>query len=1026
MKKSIKTLKERKKIIIGIVLILEMLLVAILGIANFNLKKEKQALLTKEERQAMQYDEVTNDNAKIDGTDFVQFSAFFLRDLDRDGYAEKYNGTCKEIGTQETLYMELNVLTKGYLKDAKIQIDGKNFYLQTAIPKDAQIKRSIIGNNIKEIELNDLSNGTQKLMTGFVKSGYYDLYSNKYAAIVNNINNYSRNDNKIVLTGTYVAEDETETEIRKEIDLTVDWHGTTKTQYGTTINGKNHRNQRYEDIDDRITGDTLDLSFYIRTLETNEKLLLSKNYVEGIIPELNGYAPIEVKTNTNNTQLTYEQETRKFTITRTATTNEDGYITSTLSRDNTYELEVKYPIEAYESIGTDAVEIRIPVEEYYEGYNNPNTEFTNPYKSNVAKDTIVATFVKYQGKEARLEVEVGNYIYNPYRSYIVSKRKPLRIYNEVSEKEENDTYPVRWYMYTGDTTEDEKIILKETGNEGTQITDLFIKSDSTNISMEDLTANKSIGFNNLENFLKQDGELRVYDDITGEVLLRIDNSNKKQYTQNSQYQFEHQVKHIRIEVENYNINSQFTTYFTKELDDEYIVNNFTKEQFDTLSYIKTTLNGYLGINKIGSDTFQAQYQAPNSIATIEMSQDTLSTQETEKNENIIITAEYYETKNEEQWKNGTFLVKIPKEIIDVKINSVTTNNNEVSITSFEQIENENGRFIKINTENTEETSFRITINCDLTADPRISTTYRYLELYAINESATNYYYRSQDTYDLDEDGNTSEIVNRTTADINLISPNSLLTSQTLKNIDEKGSEIVAPQTADVKPIYGVVDNNNNQATLEVKIKNNYTSDISEVAILGSIPYQGNKYVFRDESLGSEFNSTMNEGGIRIPEELQGKAIVYYSEEEQPTKDVTDANNGWKTGENITNWSKVKTYLIDLENEIIIPQKEYSFEYDITIPHGTDFNKTSYSHHGVYFSIHTEQGLYPTYTEPNKIGIRIAEKYNLELTKYQLNKGKLIEGATYRVTEVLANNELGESRTGTTNEQGKIAINGLYA
>ena len=76
--------------------------------------------------------------------------------------------------------------------------------------------------------------------------------------------------------------------------------------------------------------------------------------------------------------------TRTFTITRIAEVDAGGNITSKVSDDNTYTIQVKYPLEAYESIGSDAVEIRIPVQEYYEGYNNQNAEFTNPYKSNVA------------------------------------------------------------------------------------------------------------------------------------------------------------------------------------------------------------------------------------------------------------------------------------------------------------------------------------------------------------------------------------------------------------------------------------------------------------------------------------------------------------------------------------------------------------------------------------------------------------------------------------------------------------------
>ena len=46
------------------------------------------------------------------------------RDLDGDGKAEKYDGTCKSVNTEDTLYIDLNVLTEGKLKDGKITINS--------------------------------------------------------------------------------------------------------------------------------------------------------------------------------------------------------------------------------------------------------------------------------------------------------------------------------------------------------------------------------------------------------------------------------------------------------------------------------------------------------------------------------------------------------------------------------------------------------------------------------------------------------------------------------------------------------------------------------------------------------------------------------------------------------------------------------------------------------------------------------------------------------------------------------------
>ena len=50
----------------------------------------------------------------------------------------------------------------------------------------------------------------------------------------------------------------------------------------------------------------------------DNKLLLSKNSVQGMIPELNGYAPIEAKLLEGGGNFSYDGETRKFTIIKAA------------------------------------------------------------------------------------------------------------------------------------------------------------------------------------------------------------------------------------------------------------------------------------------------------------------------------------------------------------------------------------------------------------------------------------------------------------------------------------------------------------------------------------------------------------------------------------------------------------------------------------------------------------------------------------------------------------------------------------
>ena len=230
MKKGNEKVRIKLMLVGGIIAVIGIILLSVF----MQIRKREYIKQTNPElAKAMTYEEVKDGDEAVEGTDNVKFDAFFLRDINQDGYAESIRGTSKEIGKEDTLYMELNVQTEGVLKDAKITVNGENFYLQTALPKDNELKDNYIGNNIKSIEFNELVNGTQKMLTGAVRSGDYSYPSKKAGAIRNNINNYSKV-NSVTLTGTYVGEDGIEIPITKTVEFNIDWYGTTKASINTT------------------------------------------------------------------------------------------------------------------------------------------------------------------------------------------------------------------------------------------------------------------------------------------------------------------------------------------------------------------------------------------------------------------------------------------------------------------------------------------------------------------------------------------------------------------------------------------------------------------------------------------------------------------------------------------------------------------------------------------------------------------------------------------------------------------------
>jgi hypothetical protein len=440
----------RKKIILLSIIVISILVAILFGIFLWNQNTNNTSYeVNSEIKRAASYNEITDSDYEVDNCEYVKFNAFFIRDLDGDGYAEKYDGTCNYISKAATLYFDINVLTDGTLKNGNISIDGKNFSLSTSIIKDEVIKNNYIGSNITNISLNDLEYGTQKLFSGAIK-----------ANIGNNINNYSREDNTVVLTGTWVSTDGSQTvDINKTITLKTDWYGVTSTAaYADVTTSHNIKNV--------IESESITFEFTVGYKETAEELLIQKQVTEVTMPNFNGYAPTEVSVTSQNCNYEYNEETKILTISREAKLSSDGNILSSVSRTNTYGIKVTYPLEAYESLDSNAISITFPTKGYYYGYNNSSDEFSleNPYVSSASRSW-THIWENFNGDVARFDVYVGKYTYNQdinSKEYIISKELPLKIYDNIGEDEaDSDKYIVQWNAYTGNTFENQNGIYME-------------------------------------------------------------------------------------------------------------------------------------------------------------------------------------------------------------------------------------------------------------------------------------------------------------------------------------------------------------------------------------------------------------------------------------------------------------------------------------------------------------------------------------------------------------------------------------
>lgn len=1017
--------KKWKKIFIISTIIL---IIAILSTLIAKHVDNQYAKLDSETLRAMNYEQIKDTGNYVnyineDGTignecNFIEFSAFFTRDLDGDGYAERLNGTCKNLSDTDTLYAEVNVLTKGHLEDGKITLNANNFKWKTAIVSDNIVEGDYIGET-SEIKLkSQVQNGSQKLLWGTISQN-----------IGNNINNYSKI-SSMTLTGTYVDDDGNKTKIQKNVDLTVDWYGTTETsvnRYYYNNNGYSSYDNQLLDISNIVTENGIELNFRAAISETNKTLLLQKQVAELSIPNLNGYKPTLVTVLDKSVEYNYNEETSKLTIIRSSIVDEEsGKLISSISRNNINNIKIQYPLEAYDQASADSIVLNIPIVGYNYGYNNPNEEFENPHISS-AEGVFTVTYSKPSGNIWNIDVTVGNQEQMDLSyKYEVSKEAVANIYNGNKYEDNITTYPVKWEVVIGDYTAIQKLTLQEQQENGGNKSDQFLNTSGIYTSMYDYIKTTGVYFTNASNVLGEQGWIKLYNAETGSLIETFTSANWYNYTKGKPYSVD--VKSIKIETSNPIANTTFNVYQIKEMDDEKVSQSFTESEFNKLQYIYTYLQGTIEapedityengekisqINKSG----YAYYDMPYSIAEITMTPNQITNQKTENVELSINTISVSEF--EKKWKNGIFLIELPEDIINVEIKSITSSNNNIEISAYEVVENEGKKFIKIYTLNEKEAIYTIKINADIAANPLKPTETQNLKLYSYNENGDNYYDKIQDQYDVDSDGQTTDYVGFSKTTMSLIAPSGLLTTEYITNYDDHGNTTIAPNIADIEK-----STEKRTATINVSITNGYNGTISDVIILGKIPFEGNTYVLNGGELNSQFTANIK-NEIKIPEKLKEYTTIYYSTNENATNNIDDKANDWKIAKDITDWSKIKTYLIDLTKYTLTKTENEVFSYEVEVPAGLGYNTVSYSDHAVYYNLDTEEGKLSTQTEPNKVGIQVVSKYSLQLTKNKkANNTTFVKGATYSITTT---DQDGKEivKTATTDKNGILKFSGMY-
>jgi hypothetical protein len=1021
-------LRESKKTILKITSLITILIttIAVIFIRQGNLKSVLTEAQIFENKVAKNYNELTVED-KATNVDNVKFGAYFLRDLEGNNVAHMLDGTCKKLSDKDELYFDIQVNGDSYIENAKIEITNANFITEFNYLKDDFIKKNYVG-NYDTIEFNKIDGGSEELIKGVINS-----------IPITNYNDYSKT---AIIRFTCEYHDiytEEVTLVEKEVPITVDWYGSLETRVEGAVSTYYPSN---------ISDNTIKTNF---TVYATENLIIKDRKIEIKIPNLRDWEPINARLSNDN--AIWNAETKTLTLNLETEFDENGQCRRQISNYDDYTIYITYPEEAfaYDISGDEWTDdlfrnretINCEIDVTTTAYNNQGSEFENILTSENQANSIIR-FAEEEDPDPVIGEETYIVEYS-HRHDPIYLDKILENYNSVKSGE------IEADNITGDsiTGSFNTTIVVERG----ALKDYsLIQLEENNFKFGKYDATKylkdvKIDYSEISEILEDDGSMMIYNAETNELIKELSITEiKNRETVN----IPENVAKVKIELRNlkkgegivykgrnprYAYRAKRThIYIEKELDVNALVNDLDYTTIKNLatyysnisqkSYLKetNTLDKTSEIN----DSSSLRYAKSKANISVDPTiiRNSNETEEGEEENDEVIGQEIkitVKTKNDypqyTNWSKGEFIIELPSNFEYFKLDSVSSNICEIN--GYEYFE-ENGKKLVRVFANTDAT-ISFDVKAHVLVDPISLSGTNYINLYYKNEACQDYYdTTTEDIYDVDLNGDKNEIVGYSAGSITTSAPSTMILQQKVSNYDNTGAFVIAPNIAEV-------DKDTNSATIEIGIKNNNEQAIKDCYLLGKIPYEGNTRVRNNVNLESTFTTTMSSEGIIVPEELTD-VTVYYSEKDSTNFDLNDQSNEWKTADAITDWNKVKTYLIDLSNRTIkAGERSYIFKYNITVPNGIDFNDVSYATVALKYNLQTSEGqLFERGAEAKKTGIRIVRKYDLNVKTIKENTQRAIPNETYIIEKLDEENNVVKTKIGKTNSDGNFYLNNLYA
>nr|MBB1521690.1 MucBP domain-containing protein [Clostridiales bacterium] len=615
-----------------------------------------------------------------------------------------------------------------------------------------------------------------------------------------------------------------------------------------------------------------------------------------------------------------------------------------------------------------------------------------------------------------------NYYYKTTDNRSVAKTGAIRVYK--GNEPTDDLYTTTWVINSGNRRESNFQIISNNGERFAENNSLVNKSYSKFHGMRFPVSPKTM--------LGDDGWIKVYNNDTNELIAAFNSSNWGSYI-DKPFVYENDVANIRVLTSKLVNPTMFKIENVMNISDKEVVDEINKDKFGKLNYINKHID-YSSKLTANSSEFTGNGNADISVNYYELnpivyhSGSLLLSTYKSRSESFTInlgTIAPNDAIDPKSWRDSIVLMEFPEDIVDLKDVRLTGNN--VNVSGYEVIDKDGKKFLKAylsaeELKSQQSITFSAIITVNPVADNKVTSTKVYVYnkendkyLYESNNSYERYVSRDdvKDVYDINGDGNKEEKIGYVEVPTSIVAPQELHINQKIINYNTDGDVVNAPNI-------GVIDGNGTgKATVVVQLKNNFPPSVTNVKILGAIPFKNNKGLLSGANLDSK-NNTFMTGPIKIPDNLKSKVKVYYSENEDINRSWTLNDNQWKTEDQITDWSKVKNYYVDYGDKVFNVNELTEFSYEVNVPKNVTYNQPTFASNAVNVDLNTQDGMLNTAAEANKVGVQLLKRFNLEVDVKKKATDKKLQGLIYSAK--LDGEE--NSRTGITNNDGIATINGL--